>query len=65
VALAGRAYRAAARLAGFETREAQDKFAREQYPGRGLSTLTADEWHALELKCRAMYSDVPDEAPIF
>jgi hypothetical protein len=65
--LAGRAYREAANQAGFETREAQDKFAREQYPGRGLSTLTADEWHALELQCRAMYSDVPapEEAPIF
>ena len=64
--LAGRAYRAAAAQAGFETREAQDKYAREQYPGRRLDSLTADEWHALELKCRAMYSDVPapEEAPI-
>lgn len=66
VSLAGRAYRAAAHQAGFETREAQDTFAREQYPGRGLSSLTAEEWRALELKCRAMYTDVPaPEAAIF
>ena len=67
IVAAGRAYRAAAETAGYSTTEAQNQYAKEQYPGRGLSTLTADEWRALELKCRAMYSDVPapDEAPIF
>jgi hypothetical protein len=65
VVAAGTAFRAAAATAGYSTKEAQDKYAKEQYPGRGLSTLTADEWRALELRCRAMYSDVPEEAPIF
>jgi hypothetical protein len=67
IIVAGKAFRAAAAQAGYATTEAQDKYAREQYPGRGLSSLTADEWRALELKCRAMYSDVPapEEAPIF
>jgi hypothetical protein len=59
VVLAGRAFRVAAQMAGFETREAQDAFAREQYPGRGLSTLTEAEWHELEQTCRAMYTDIP------
>jgi hypothetical protein len=67
IVAAGKAFRAAADAAGYSTTDAQNQYAREQYPGRRLDSLTADEWRVLELKCRAMYSDVPapEEAPIF
>jgi hypothetical protein len=55
---AGVAFKRAASTAGLSEDE-QKALIKQTYPGRGFSTLTADEWHALELKCRAMYSDVP------
>jgi hypothetical protein len=55
---AGVAFKRAASTAGLSEDE-QKALIKQTYPGRGFSTLTANEWHALELKCRAMYSDVP------
>ena len=58
------AFKRAAETAGLSDDD-QKALIRQTYPGRGFSTLTPDEWRALERHCRAMYSDVPVEEPIF
>lgn len=52
------AFKHEAGIAGLDD-AGQTAYAKQQYPGRKLGTLTATEWQALAGKCRAMYADDP------